>query len=73
MLSGFTFLGLAGVSLVLIGIVLLAILIFEIAMFISVITNKHISDNAKILWIVGMLLVHPFIAIGYYFTDYKKS
>ena len=54
-------------------ILLLLILIFEIAMFVSVILNTNISGTTKVLWIIGMLLLHPFVAIAYYFTDYKKT
>ncbi len=51
----------------------LAILAFEIAMFVSVIRNHGISDTAKALWIIGMFLLHPFVAIVYYFTDHQKG
>jgi hypothetical protein len=73
MLSGFALLGLVGVPLVILIIVGLAILAFEITMFVSVILNRVISGSTKALWIIGMLLIHPFVAIGYYFTDYKKT
>jgi phosphotransferase system glucose/maltose/N-acetylglucosamine-specific IIC component len=66
------FLGLGLVALLLVLLIGLAILVFEVAMFIDVILNKNISDEAKILWVIGMLLLHPFIAIAYYFTDHKK-
>jgi len=72
MLSKIVILGLVGIPALIVYIVLLAIFIFEIAMFISVIRNKHISDTAKVLWAVGMIILHPFVAIAYYFTDYKK-
>ena len=42
-------------------------------MIVNAITNKHISDTARVLWVIGMLLIHPFVAIAYYFTDYKKT
>lgn len=54
-------------------ILLIAILTFEVAMFISVLRNKAIAENTRILWIIGMLLIHPFVAIVYYFTDYKQK
>lgn len=53
-------------------VLLAAILVFEIFMLISAITNKHISDTAKVLWVIGMLIIHPIVAIAYYFTDHKK-
>ena len=67
------FLGLAPPIGLVVLLVLLAILAFEIAMFVHVIRNPHISGNAKALWIIGMLLLHPFVAIVYYFTDYQKA
>jgi hypothetical protein len=73
MLSNFALLGLSPSLGFLVAIVLLAIFIFEIVMFVHVIRNKFITDNAKILWILGMLLIHPFVAIAYYFTDYNKA
>lgn len=73
MFSDFTFIGLTGSLALLVIAVLLAILVFEIAMFVSVIRNKRITSNAKALWIVGMFLIHPLVAVVYYFTDYKKA
>lgn len=73
MFNSFALLGLSTPLALIIIIVLLAILVFEITMFISVIRNQHITSNTKILWIVAMLLIHPIVAIAYYFTDYKKS
>jgi hypothetical protein len=65
-----------GISLfvfVLLILLLLAIVIFEVWMFVSVINNKYISDLTKILWMVGMLVLHPFIAVAYYVTDNKHT
>lgn len=53
-------------------LVLALVLVFEIWMLVDVITNHEISDNAKILWVIGMILIHPIIAIIYYFTDHQK-
>jgi len=57
------------------ALVLLAliILVFEVVMFVHVVRNKHISSTARILWMVCMLIVHPFVAVVYYLTDYKKG
>lgn len=56
-------------------IVLLAVLIvvFEVWMIIDVALNKHLSDKAKTWWIIGMVLIHPFVALVYYFTDRTKQ
>lgn len=72
MLNNFAFLGLSPALSVIVIIVLALIFIFEVWMLISAITNKAISGTSKGLWILGMLLLHPFVAIAYYFTDYKK-
>jgi hypothetical protein len=50
----------------------IAVLVFEIKMFISVLRNEYITENVKIAWIIGMVLVHPFVAGAYYVTDYTK-
>ncbi len=63
----------AGVSLfLLIGIVALGVLVFEILMFLDVLKNQRISDTEKILWAVGMLFIHPIVAIAYYFIAHSK-
>jgi hypothetical protein len=73
MLSNIAILGLnTGLSAIVI-VALFLIFVFEIWMLISVIQNKFITQNAKILWVVGMFLLHPFVAIAYYFTDYQKK
>jgi hypothetical protein len=53
--------------------ILFLILIFEIYMFVHALTNKNIDGQRKTLWAIGMILIHPFVAIGYWLTDYKKS
>jgi hypothetical protein len=45
----------------------LLVLVFEIVMFIDVLQNKKLSSNDRWLWVIGMLLFHPFVAIVYYF------
>ena len=47
----------------------LIIFIFEVFMFVHAIRNQRISNDRRILWLIGMLLFHPFVAIAYYFTD----
>jgi hypothetical protein len=66
------FLGLGIATLLFLLLVALVVFIFEIVMFIDAILNKNISDEARILWVIGMLLIHPFVAIAYFFTDHKK-
>jgi sterol desaturase/sphingolipid hydroxylase (fatty acid hydroxylase superfamily) len=62
------FLGL--ISIILAG---LAILAFEVAMFIDMLQNEYLTDRDKIIWAVAMVLVHPFVAIYYYFTARNRS
>ena len=52
-------------------IVLALVLAFEIWMFVDAIRNPNISNDRKLLWLVGMLLLHPFVAIIYFFTDHN--
>lgn len=54
-------------------LLIIAILLFEIWMFVNTIQNHHISNDRRILWIAGMLILHPFIAIAYFLTDYKNN
>jgi len=57
---------------VLVALVAVAVLAFEIFMFIHVVRSDKISATAKAWWVVGMFLIHPFVAIAYYFTDYRR-
>ena len=61
-----------GLAIIVIAVIV-AIFVFEVWMFVNAILNKNISDTRKILWVVGMLFIHPLVAIGYYFTDYQKT
>lgn len=40
-------------------------------MLVDVAINKKLSDKAKAWWIVGMVVIHPLVAIVYYFTGRK--
>jgi len=61
-----------GAWLPIIIIVALLILAFEIWMIVDAAINKKLSNKAKAWWIVGMLIIHPFVAIVYFFTDHRK-
>lgn len=50
------------------AIIAIAVLVFEVFMFIDAIKNPRLSDTEKILWCAGMILIHPIIAIVYYFV-----
>ena len=51
---------------------IILVLGFEVAMFIDAIYNNGISKTGRILWLVGMVFIHPFVAIAYFFTDRNK-
>jgi hypothetical protein len=53
-------------------IVALLVLAFEVAMFIGMLKNEHLTQNSKIIWACAMLLFHPFVAIYYYFTAHNS-
>jgi len=56
-------------------LILIAILIavFEVWMLVDVAINKKISDKAKTWWVIGMVAIHPVVAIVYFFTDRRKA
>jgi hypothetical protein len=53
-------------------VVALLIFAFEIWMIVDAAINKEITDKAKAWWIIGMFIIHPFVAIAYFFTDHRK-
>ena len=61
-----------GAWLPIILIIALLLFAFEIWMVVDVAINKEITDRAKAWWIIGMLIIHPFVAIAYFFTDHRK-
>jgi|GEM_PF-2645176 len=48
------------------------ILIFEVKMFIAALKNPYLNDTEKAIWCVAMLLIHPFVALAYYFLEDQK-
>ena len=61
-----------GAWLPIIVVIALLIFAFEIWMIVDAATNKEITDKARAWWIIGMLIIHPFVAIVYFFTDHRK-
>jgi hypothetical protein len=61
-----------GAWLPIIIVVALLILAFEVWMIVDVATNKKLSDKAKAWWIIGMFIIHPFVAIVYFFTSRRN-
>lgn len=62
-----------GIWLPIIIIIAVLLLAFEIWMIVDAALNKKISDKAKTWWIIGMVLIHPIVAIVYFFTDRRKQ
>ena len=61
-----------GAWLPIIVLFVLLVAAFEVWMLIDVAINAKLSNKAKAWWIVGMVAIHPFVAIVYYFTDRNK-
>jgi len=61
-----------GAWLSVIIIAALLIFVFEVWMIVDAAINKKLSDKAKAWWIIGMFIIHPFVAIVYFFTDHRK-
>jgi tetrahydromethanopterin S-methyltransferase subunit C len=61
-----------GAWLPLIIIVVALVAAFEIWMIIDAALNKKLSDKAKAWWVAGMFIIHPFVAIAYFFTGHRK-
>ena len=59
--------------LLLMGLLVLGVLAFEIWMFVDAITNKRLSDSEKALWCIGMVFIHPIVAIVYFFVIYLNQ
>jgi type III secretory pathway component EscS len=51
---------------------IVGILVFEIKMIVHAIQNETLGSGQKTAWIIGMLLVHPFIACAYYVFIYSR-
>jgi len=46
---------------------------FWVSMFVSLISNKNIKNNTKILWIICMLALSFLTPILYYFGEHRKD
>ena len=63
----------AGLALgLLIAVVVIGVLTFEVFMFLDVLKNKKLTETEKLIWVVGMFLLHPIIAIVYYFVAHTR-
>ena len=66
-------LSLNGPSIAIIILMAVIILAFEIWMFVDLIQNENLPTETKLIWALGMFLLHPFIAIIYYFIASPKG
>lgn len=53
--------------------VLVSLLVFEVIMLIDVVRQKDRTMASKLGWVIAILLLHPFAALYYFFTQYRKS
>lgn len=64
-------------SLTLLALILIllaaVVLAFEVWMFVSALQNPRLNDSQRLIWCIGMVLVHPFVAIAYYFMEHTKG
>jgi len=56
----------------LIALMLLLVLAFEVWMFVDAVKNPRLTDSQRLLWCLGMLVIHPVVALVYYFIEYQK-
>lgn len=58
---------------VIVILLIIALEVFEVWMFIHAIMNERLAPVNRALWAVGMVVIHPFVAIVYYFVEYQKA
>jgi len=61
-------LGLAG----LVYLLIVVVFVFEVFMFLDAFKNPRLTSTERLVWCAAMLLLHPFVAIIYYFAEYPK-
>jgi len=55
----------SGQSLALIALAMLLILVFEVWMLVDVLEFRKVPTKSRVWWVVGMFLIHPFVAMAY--------
>lgn len=65
----------SGPGLALVILALLVVLAFELWMLIDVLTYRKVPKQHKLWWVLGMFVIHPFVAIVYFFVRpaYKRA
>ena len=53
-------------------LLVLIVLIFEVWMFVDAIQNPELTQTDRLLWCLGMVFIHPIVAIAYYFVVFSK-
>jgi hypothetical protein len=56
-------------------LLLAVILLFELWMLIDVLAYHKMPRTHRMWWVVGMFVLHPFVAIAYFFArnNYKRA
>jgi|GEM_PF-1590213 len=62
-----------GIALLILA--LLLVLAFEVWMLVDVLAYRKVPTRHKVWWVIGMFLIHPFVAIIYFFVRpaYKRT
>lgn len=55
----------SGQGLALLILAMLLILAFEIWMLVDVLEFRKVPTKSRVAWVVGMFLIHPFVAMAY--------
>jgi hypothetical protein len=65
----------SGPSMALICLSMLLILAFEVWMLVDVLAYRKVPARSRLWWVVGMFLIHPFVAMAYILvrSRYKKG
>lgn len=64
--------GIGKVEALLVSIIVL-VFAFEIWMLVECLNDKKLKTYEKVWWVVGMFLVHPFVAIAYFIVSRTRS
>jgi hypothetical protein len=62
-----------GSQLALVVSSLLIILAFELWMLVDVLALRKIPRQSRLLWVLGMFLIHPVVAMVYLFARHRYS
>jgi hypothetical protein len=65
----------SGQGIALLIVAMLLVLAFEVWMLIDVLEFRKVPTNSRVAWVVGMFLIHPFVAMAYILvrSRYKQT